>query len=355
MARASFNDIAVTALSAVVPLNIVRYSEEARNFGSDAAQLERIRKTIGLDQRRVAGEGITAMDLCLYAAEDLLDNCGLEKSRIDGIVFVTQTPDHFQPCNAAIAHGRLGLSKDCAAFDVNLGCSGYVYGLWQAYMMIASESCENVLLLAGDTLSKCTNPRDRSVRPLFGDGGTASLVSRKPGHGRAFFELHTDGSGSDTIKVPAGAFRLPKSEETGVEMVTADGNHISPENIQMDGGAVFNFSISVEPESIKSILEYSGASIDEVDKIIFHQANKYIISNIVRRLKLPLSMAPADTVEKYGNQSSASIPSTICDAISADLNKRRMKLILSGFGVGLSWATAILDFDLDYCSTIIER
>ena len=173
--------------------------DELELFGGKVKQLERLKKTIGLHRRRVVDEQTTASDLCEQAARRLIEQSAVEPSQIDTVICVTQTPDYSQPCNAAVLHGRLGLSKHCAALDVNLGCSGYVYGLWLAHTMIASGGCERVLLLAGDTISRLVNARDRAVAPLFGDGGSATLVERSQSSATTFFSLHTDGKGYENL------------------------------------------------------------------------------------------------------------------------------------------------------------
>ncbi|WP_417462391.1 3-oxoacyl-ACP synthase III family protein [Kordiimonas sp.] len=352
MANTSFSAVKISGIVTCVPERVCSFADDAALMEMSPNQINRIQKNIGLDKRHVARTETTTLDLCVEAATDLLSGLGVASNAVDGLVFVTQTPDHLQPSNAAIIHGRLGLSTSCASFDVNLGCSGFVYGLWLAHMMIASGTCTSVLLFAGDTLSKCVNPKDRSVAPLFGDAGSATLVQASADNRRTYFSLHTDGSGSEHIRIPAGGFRQPRSAETTQETVTADGNVVSANDLQMNGGEVFNFSIKVEPAAIAEIVEYSGYSLDDVDFVVFHQANKYIISNIVRRIGMPLEKAPCGTVAKYGNQSSASIPATINDALAGNVFGQNKKLILSGFGVGLSWASCLVDMNLDYCPPV---
>lgn len=345
MPRATFRNGRIAGIVTVIPPNRKRIDDEVDLYGGDRVQLEKLKRTIGLGERYVVDDKTTSADLCEDAANRLLDLIGADRGGIDAVVMVTQTPDYFQPATAAYLHGKLGLREDCAAFDVNLGCSGYVYGLWLAFLMVESGGCENVLLLAGDTMSRCVNPRDRAVAPLFGDAGSATLIRRSDTADPVYFCLHTDGKGYGHIIVPAGAFRMPKSEETSREFTDENGNVRCLENFAMNGAEVFNFSIKVEPVAIQEILEYSGRSKEAIDYIVFHQANRYIISNIVRRLKFPLEKAPCGTVEKYGNQSSASIPATICESLAGEIRDGRRTVILSGFGVGLSWASCLAELE----------
>lgn len=344
MPKCTFQAIEIAGLVTCVPNLEKCIDDELELFGGNVNQLERLKRTIGLDKRRVVSPGVTAADLCQAAAERLLDGLVLDREQIDAVICVTQTPDYSQPCNAAVMHGRMGLAKDCAALDVNLGCSGYVYGLWLAHTMIASGGCQRVLLQAGDTISRLVNPQDRSVAPLFGDGGSATLVQHAAHAATSYFSLQTDGRGYQNLIVPAGGARLPKSGETAKAAQDDAGNLRSPENLFMDGAEIFNFSITEEPRSVRELLDYARADVDWVDYFVFHQANRYILKNIAKRLKLNTDKVPMQTVERYGNQSSASIPAAICGELAPLLRaKPGHRLVLSGFGVGLSWASALLE------------
>lgn len=352
MAFSKLKNCKISGIVTVVPQIEKSIDDEIALYGGNEKQIQRIKKAVGLDKRRVTDKDTTSVDLCYQASIKLIEGLCINKTEIDGLIFVTQTPDHFQPSNAAIMHGRLGLEKICASFDINLGCSGYVYGLWMAHMMIASGTCKKVLLLAGDTISKYVNAKDRTTAPLFGDAGSATLVEKSEQVQPSFFSLHTDGSGHDFIKVPAGGFRCPSNSETATSIEDSEGNWRSQDDLHMNGGEVFNFSIKTEPAAITEILEYSEKIIDEIDFVVFHQANKYIITNIAKRLKLPLEKAPCETVSKYGNQSSASIPCTINDALNKQVATSQQQLILSGFGVGLSWASAIVNLENIFCPPV---
>ncbi|HAS8519797.1 TPA: ketoacyl-ACP synthase III [Vibrio vulnificus] len=352
MANSKFKSAKIIGIATVVPPTIKCIDNEVHLYGGNEKQVARIKKAIGLDKRHVVSDGTTSLDLCMAAALKLLGDLEVDKSLIDGVIFVTQTPDHFQPSNAAIVHGKLGLSTSVAAFDVSLGCSGYVYGLWLAHMMVQTGSCNNVLVLAGDTLSRCVNPKDRSTAPLFGDAGSATLVSVSSEESNSYFSLHTDGEGSHHIIQPAGGFRTPFSPDTQQESVDEEGNCRSLNDLFMNGGEVFNFAIKTEPQAISGILEFSGKSMNDIDYLFFHQANQYIISNIVRRIKAPKDKAPSDIVSLYGNQSSASIPCAISHTLGGKVVSVN-DVVLSGFGVGLSWASAVLSLNNAYVSEVV--
>lgn len=327
-----------------VPAPLVRrIADEVDAYGGDVAQVERIRKTLGLDERRVAPPGVTAVDLCEKAAVRLLD--GRERAEIGALIFVTQTPDHSQPCNAAVLHGRLGLAKDCESFDVSLGCSGYTYALRLAWSLFQGSDIRSVLVCAGDTLSRLVNPRDRSAAPIFGDAGTATLVVRDDAASPAFFRLYSDGAGRDAIVVPAGGARLPASRETGIESADADGNFHAAENLRMNGSEVFNFTLREVPPAVRAVMADAGFTVADTDLLVLHQANKFIVNQLARSLGFPTEKVPAETCGKFGNQSSASIPFALVHAAGDALvsSVRLSRVVLCGFGVGLSWGAAALE------------
>lgn len=354
MPKSRFQQAAVRAIVTSVPQQERSIDDEIDLFGGNEKQIARLKKTIGLNKRRVVDGHTTAADLCASAARHLMTKSGLMASEVDALICVTQTPDYSQPCNAAVLHGRLGLPQTCAALDVNLGCSGYVYGLWLAHMMVESGGCDTVLLLAGDTISRLVHPRDRAVAPLFGDGGSATLIASASAGAPAWFSLETDGTGRDALIVPAGGFRTPSSAATQSEVTDESGNCRTAEHLFMDGAEVFNFSIKVEPAAVQEIADYAKIDLNTIDHFVFHQANRYILTNIAKRLKLDPAKVPMQTVERYGNQSSASIPSALCGELGHTLTGTgSQRLLLSGFGVGLSWASAILEFrELSVCELI---
>jgi 3-oxoacyl-[acyl-carrier-protein] synthase-3 len=336
----------IAAVVAAVPSRVIRLDDETESYGGNPAQLERLKKTIGLSERRVVDEQTTTADLCLAAARDLIAESSLAADAIDAIIFVTQTPDYPQPCNAALLHRDLGCRPECAAFDVNLGCSGYVYGLWLGHLLVESGGYRNVLLLAGDTVSRIIHPNDRALAPLFGDGGSATWIRREEtGSTPAHFEFFTDGSGYDSLIVPAGGFRRPSDADTAKAQADTQGNLRTLENLHMDGAAIFSFTISQVPKAVEKLLIAVSCEKDAVDAYVFHQANRYILGNIAKRLGIPFEKVPMATVEHFGNQSSASIPTALLYECAEQLAAKQsaMRLVLCGFGVGLSWGTALIE------------
>lgn len=329
MTQSIFQKAKISGISSTIPKNFRLLDDEIDTlYNGNQKKIDRIKKTIGLNKRHIAEDNVTTADLCENSARLLIEKTGINKDEIDCLILVTQTPDYLQPATANYLHGKLGFSESTIAFDVNQGCSGYVYGLWLASSLIESNSCNKILLLAGDTLSKIVDPTDSNVAPLFGDAGTATLIEKSNLPQDSYYILKANGSKFDTIIHRNSAFRK---------------DALNTSTLYMDGGAVFNFAIEEEPKAIKEILEFSKNDVESVDYFVFHQANKYIIENISKRAKLDLNKVPRKTTGEFGNQSSASIPVTICNEVS-NFNSN-LKCIFSGFGVGLSWGTCLLSLD----------
>ena len=335
--HSSLTNIRIAGL-AVTTGSVVRdFIADGLAAGVDRAALERTAQSIGLRERRVAVAGITALDLCTDAATRLIAEMGIDATSIDTIVFVTQSPDHSQPNNASLLHGRLGLSKSAATFELSMGCSGWVFGLQQAALLCAHGGAARVLLCAGDTLSRLTNPGDRATDPLFGDAGSATIIEKTGRSAPFHFVLGADGSGASSIIVPAGGARQPSSAATRVETVDAEGNRHHAENLHMNGAEVFNFTLREVPGAVNAAMKLAGWTPADVDALVLHQANRFIVSTVGKKCGFLAEKMPMDIVEKYGNQSSASIPCALIDALGDRLEAGPLKIVACGFGVGLSW------------------
>jgi 3-oxoacyl-[acyl-carrier-protein] synthase III len=277
----------------------------------------------------------------------------IDRSEIDLLIFVSQTSDYRMPSTSVLLQHRLSLSKQTMALDINIGCSGFIYGLSVVYALMQQGSFRKALLLDGETRSKVYSPKDRKTAFLFGDGGVAALIAKDTSYGKCFFSMNTDGSRESLIKIEGGGYRHPSSVETVQErVVDAEGNIRSMEQGYMNGADVFNFLISEIPKDINKLLERTGAELEDFDYILFHQANDYMNDYLIKKLKLNRERVPS-SIRKFGNTSSVSIPLTIVSELPDQLYSRK-KVLLSGFGVGMSWASAIIDLVDCYIPPLVE-
>lgn len=351
MAYLTFNGVGVSALSAAIPSTIIDNYNYTRYFDKDQVKL--VVDKIEIYQRRFADDKTCSSDLCFAAAERLIMDNNIDKADIDLLIFISQTPDYRMPATSVLLQDRLGLSNSTVAFDINLGCSAFLYGMSVAFSMMSSGNFKKALILDGETRSKVYSPKDRRTAFLFGDGGVAALVERNDKFGKSFFSLNSDGSRGDLIKINAGGYRMPSSMETVKEKVVDEyGNIRSEEQGYMNGSDVFNFVITEIPKDIRKLLTYSGTSIEELDYYVFHQANNFINHYLAKKLHLDSAKIPS-TVEKYGNTSSVSVPLTIADQLNGRMSGDK-KLLLSAFGVGMTWASAIVPFKDLKISDIVE-
>lgn len=344
MAKFSIQDVKITGIAACVPPIKIKNSDS--QIFENEIERDKVIKLIGIDERRFADEGTTASDLCVKAAEKLFEELNIDKNYIDVLIYLSQTSDYITPATSPSLQHRLGLPIDTMCFDINLACSGYVYALSTAFAYASIPGVRSVLLLNGETFSKIVSPKDKVNFPLYGDAGTATLIEKKPGY-TSYFELYSDGSGKESVFIPAGGSRKRTTNETIKTTEREDNNFRNDHQIYMNGLDVFNFAISRVPTSIKSILNTTAMSIDDISYFYFHQANKFMTDFIAKKLKIPLSRVPY-SLDKYGNTSSCSIPLTIVSEKSITSNLSTSLLI--GFGGGLSWGTAIVD--LSSCSII---
>lgn len=351
MAFLKFNGVGITALAGAVPHTVIENYKYTQYFPED--QVREVVDKVGIFERRFADSNTCSSDLCFAAAEQLFADNNINREDIDLLVFVSQTPDYRMPATSILLQHRLGLPSSTIAFDVNLGCSGFLYGLSIVYSFMERSGLKKALLLDGETRSKVYSPKDRRSAFLFGDGGVAVLLERDEKFGESYFSLNSDGSRGDLIKINGGGYRMPSSEETLRERVVDEyGNIRNEEQGYMNGGDVFNFVIREIPRDIKKTLEWSGKDIQSLDYYVFHQANNFINSYLAKKLKLDIEKIPS-TIAKYGNTSSVSVPLTIVDELRGKLDGKK-EILLSAFGVGMTWATAIMSFEDCKISDIVE-
>ena len=345
MAILKYNNVGISAITACVPQKI-EYNKDLGYMMSDE-EIQKAIQNIGIEERRIAEQDVCSSDLCLRAAQQLMTD-----NSIDVLLFVSQTSDYHQPATAAVLQHKLGLSKNTIAFDINLACSGYVFGLSTAYAYLQNEGINRVLLLVGETMSKIVSRYDKVNTPLFGDAGTATLIEKGERFGKSLFSLHTDGKGAEVMMIPDGGFRNPVTENSFVEETDANGDKRTRLQFRMDGMAVFNFGMSEEPRDVKNIVEAAGMELSNIDLLIYHQANKFMTDFFTKWLKFDKDKTPY-SIRKFGNTSSASIPLTIVTELK-NAYPERSNVILSGFGAGLSWGSALVNLTHCKISQLIE-
>jgi 3-oxoacyl-[acyl-carrier-protein] synthase-3 len=332
---------AIKAIRSYLPPDILTNEQLARDYGE--ADPDSILAKTGIAIRHIAAPDECASDLGVIAARQMFESGLCNPGDVDFLLLCTQTPDYFLPTTACVMQSRLGLRTDCGAIDINQGCSGYVYGLALAKSLIESNLAGKVLLITADTYSKLINPRDRTIRTLFGDGATATLLSAVESEIELVgpFIFGTDGRGEKELIVPAGGMRWPVDEDARVEKDDGSGNWRSACDLHMNGGEVFNFTLRTIPPVMDQFLQKCKLSLDEIDYFIPHQANKFMLDRLRGKLKIPAEKFCIDLKES-GNTVSSTIPIAFENAIKRGQVKSGQKVVLFGFGVGYSWGATLI-------------
>lgn len=333
----------ISAVATHVPDRILSNEELSAAFPDWSA--DKILEKTGILERRIAAPGETALDLATAACTRLFDRHPEWHEEIDFVIFCTQAPDYILPTSACLLQDRLGLPTRIGALDINLGCSGFVYGLSLAAGLIGTGAARTVMLATADTYSKVINARDRSVRTLFGDGAAATVITASTPDGPSIgpFLFGTDGSGADRLIVPAGGFRQPRDTLSAVEGSDRSGNFRSQDNLFMDGGAVLNFTLREVPGMFRRLLERAELTSADLSAVILHQANKFMIDALQKKLGLDDALVPR-RYREIGNTVASTIPFVLEQELAAGRLAPGSRAALLGFGVGLSWAGALVTF-----------
>ncbi len=326
----------IKAIAYYLPEKVVTNEQLKEEFPEWS--VDKIAKKVGINERHIAADDETAGDMAFKAAEKLIAENGIDKSTIDFVLLCTQSPDYFLPSTSCVIQHKLGLSTKCGAFDFNLGCSGYEYGLAMAKSLIVSGMAQNVLLLTAETYNKHIHPKDKGNRTIFGDGASASLISREGFTRIGEFVLGTDGSGFDRLIHKTGAMR--HYERLNDFHEDENGTPLSSDHLFMDGKAIFDFTSDVVPSMVEETLIKNEITADNINLYIFHQANKYMI-NYLRKLMDIDKEKFYVYMEPVGNTVSSTIPIALCEAQKED--KLHGNVVLAGFGVGLSYGAVVLD------------
>lgn len=350
-ALAKVSDIKVAGISACLPSSIVENKLTGASLYGD--EIDGVIKTTGVQERRVCQEGkVTSLDLCVCAADFLREKSGYDFEKIAGVICVTSSPDFLMPNNATYAQSRLGLPCSTAAFDINLACSGYIYGLWTAAMM-ANSMQKSILLLDGETNSHFASPQDRATALLFGDAGTATIIEPCEGAPAWTFAFETDGSKRDALIIPEGGYRHRINEHSSEYRTFPDGGIRRGIDMKMDGMEVFNFVVRSVPKCLEYLMSEVSSTPEDYDVLALHQANLFMVRQVAKKMKFPMEKVPT-TIQKYGNSSSATIPVTLASELHGQISSKKLKVLASGFGAGLSLASVSMELGPCHCPGVIE-
>lgn len=347
--KTKFDKVKILGICVSVPNNKIHIDDELESlFNNDLKTLKRMKKVIGLNTRYICDENICVSDLGALAANELLQGLNIDRKNLDALIVVTQSPDFFMPSTACYLHKILNLSPHTLAFDITQACAGYLYGLFVAHSLVQGANLNKILLICGDTLSKFIHTKNINLAPIFGDGVSATLLE-KTHFNESFFKLESDGRHFDKLIIPKGALRVPDEKIFNDAKIMQTEEFRKLENLYMDGANIFNMALEIEPKSLKEILEFSKIAENDITFHLFHQSNKYLLDCIKDDLNLDANKVPNFIMPKYANLSAASIPALLCE-----LEKPKyFKASLNAFGAGLSWGSAILNFENLYTKEIL--
>lgn len=319
-----------------LPNVVISNDQLAKEFKDWSA--EKIENKTGIRERHIVRENETALDLALKAAEKLLER--YDRDKVDFVLLCTQSPDYYIPTSACILQDKLGLRTNVGAFDYNLACSGFIYGLAIAKSLIGSKIASNVLLVSSETYSKHIHPKDKANRTIFGDGASAAIIESSQDEGILEFALGTDGSGFNKLIVPKGGLR-DRYDISAKEIDDGSGSIRTDNNLFMDGPGIFNFTIEAVPKVVSEVLKKNGVTLEDLDYVIFHQANKFMIEYLRRKTGIPKEKFYIGMLHT-GNTVSASIPIAIKDCLNGNIISQGDRMLLVGFGAGYSWGGTIV-------------
>lgn len=344
-----FHNIKISAMAAAVPTGIVKSDSYKGLFGEES--VDKFIAMTGVKEHRKTLEYQTASDLGYVAADKILRERNVARREIGALIFGTHSLDYRRPATACVLHKRLGLSKECAAYDISLGCSAFIYCVETAMAMMSCSDITKALVIVGETMTKMVHPEDKSSVMLFGDGGAAVLLEKTAEDCVINGLLRSDGNGYKAIIVPAGGFRnMNATEET---MLWGDGNKRTLYHANMNGTDVFSFTISDVPRAVKDFWKRTNTTAEDYDCYAMHQANQYIHKQLSKKLKVPMEKMPL-CLERYGNTSAPAIPLTLCDAYGKEKTENTIKVLMCGFGVGLSWGVLTASVNTADIYPIIE-
>ncbi len=348
-----FSHRKISGLLAIVPANERDFVDEMINFNFPLARTLKLKEVMGYDKRRIVDGPVCVSDLACFGMDYLFNNGLLARDDFDGLIVITQSPDYFMPPTSNVIQGRLGLKQDIFCMDINQGCAGFLVGLIQGFLLLDQPSVNKVVIINADVLSRKVSVKDRNSYPLVGDAASIAILERTDAPAPIHANLKMDGTRSDVLIIPAGGFRLPCSPETAVLENDGENNLRSKDNLRMNGTAVFNFVQVEVPPMIGELMKTASSTLDEVEYFLFHQPNRFMLEKLADKMKVPRAKMLSNVVEQFGNSSGVTIPMAIASNLKERIIRDSINVCFAGFGVGLTWASMLLNCGpLAFCETI---
>lgn len=354
--QAVFKGKRISAILGILPEAEVMFDDEVGNYSFPEKQTLRLKRVMGYEKHRLSKSDSSAADFAVFGLRHMLRENWISKDEIGALIVVTLCPDYFVPHVSSIVHGELGLSQETICMDMPQGCCGYLLGLMESFLLLEHLQGKKAVLVNVDILSHKVSNRDRNDYPLIGDGAAISIIENAADEKEIYYEMHMDGARRDALKIPAGAFRMPSTPETGIMQDLGDGNFRALDHMHMDGSAVFNFVQTEVPPLIEHALKETGNQVDDIDYYLFHQPNKFMLQKLAEKIGIPFEKLPMNLVENYGNPSGASIPLVTVHNLRDQLKERRYQCCLSAFGSGLAWGAMVMELGcLENCEMIVSN
>lgn len=337
--KQNFDNITIKGILSVIPSNYSKFEDELSNYSFTKDQSEKLGKTFGYNQHNVVRcEDTSVSDLAIFGLKKLIENKLIIKKNVEAVILVTQSPDYFIPPTTSIINESIEFQENTEFYDINQGCNGFILGLKQAALLLSAGTKE-VLLICGDVLSKKVSIQDRNSYPLSGDACSIILLQQEKGGGVLNIDIRNDGSGAMAINIRDGGFKYPYNESSNIMHFDEFNNYRCNADLVMQGDKVFNFVMQKIPDFLQNFCKEQDCVLEDIDWIFSHQPNKFMLDRLIKKLRIKPEKLPSDTVSKYGNSSSATIPVTINEHFKNDKTKK--KVLFLGFGVGLSWGAAL--------------
>lgn len=351
--KTKFKGKKISGILGLLPEQTSYFDDEVDNYTFPPKQTMRLKKVMGFEKHRLAKESSTASDFCVYGLNYLLEKGKIKREEIGAIIVVTLSPDYFLPHISNIIHGKCDLPEEVLCMDIPQGCCAYLLGLMQSFLLLDILQDKKVLLFNTDVLSHKVSKRDRNDFPLIGDATSISIIENDENAGDIDFRLYMDGKQREALKIPAGGFAMPCTEETAIMKEMEDGNCRSLNHLHMDGTGVFNFVQVSVPPMLQEMLEEAGVSKEEIDYYLFHQPNKFMLKKLADKIEVPYEKLFMNIVENFGNPSGASIPINIVYNLKEQMLQEKCFCCLSAFGSGLAWGAMLIYLgEMEFCEMI---